>query len=240
MPRAIGAQQNKIPTVGRPTVSVFYTTVVTSSDTYIVPKTGTYRVMCLGSGGTGSGTSGQRGGGSALPAYAEIDLTAGESVALTIAAGAAGQNQQYGGTPGAATSFGAYLVGTGGAPGGDPNPGPGWGGGGDPGGDGGTLGNDGGDTGAAGAGPQLLTFLQAQFSDVTLATGTAGSVSSGGSSCGGGAAGLLVNGSGPSGTSPDTSKGGKGSGYGAASGGRGDGSNAETSNAGVMLIGVPG
>jgi hypothetical protein len=226
-------------TIGGGSVTPTYTTtVITSSTTFVAGPAGVYRIMCLGSGGTGSGTNGQRGAGSAIPVYAEVTLTAAQNVTVTIAAGRAGINQQYGGTPGNATSFGTLVVGPGGTPGGDPNPGPGWAGGGDAGAAGGTLGNAGGGPGGAGAGSELLAFLQAQFADVTLASGTAGAAASSGSG-GGGGAGLLVNASGPSGSSAAANKGGRGSGYGGASGGRGDGSNAETSNVGVMLIGVP-
>jgi hypothetical protein len=216
----------------------YTTTVITSSTTFVASGAGVYRIMCLGSGGTGSGTSGQRGAGSAIPVYAEVTLTAAQNVTVTIAAGRAGINEQKVGTPGNATSFGTLVVGPGGSPGFENDGGPGWAGGGDAGAAGGTLGNAGGGPGGAGAGSELLAFLQAQFADVTLASGTAGAARSSGYG-GGGGAGLLVNASGPSGSSAAANKGGRGSGYGGASGGRGDGSNPETSNAGVMLIGVP-
>jgi hypothetical protein len=95
----------------------YTTTVITSSTTFVASGAGVYRIMCLGSGGTGSGTSGQRGAGSAIPVYAEVTLTAAQNVTVTIAAGRAGINEQKVGTPGNATSFGTLVVGPGGSPG---------------------------------------------------------------------------------------------------------------------------
>jgi hypothetical protein len=158
----------------------YTTTVITSSTTFVASGAGVYRIMCLGSGGTGSGTSGQRGAGSAIPVYAEVTLTAAQNVTVTIAAGQAGINEQKVGTPGNATSFGTLVVGPGGSPGFENDGGPGWAGGGDAGAAGGTLGNAGGGPGGAGAGSELLAFLQAQFADVTLASGTAGAARSSG------------------------------------------------------------
>jgi hypothetical protein len=109
----------------------YTTTVITSSTTFVASGAGVYRIMCLGSGGTGSGTSGQRGAGSAIPVYAEVTLTAAQNVTVTIAAGRAGINEQKVGTPGNATSFGTLVVGPGGSPGFENDGGPGWAGGGD-------------------------------------------------------------------------------------------------------------
>jgi hypothetical protein len=134
----------------------YTTTVITSSTTFVASGAGVYRIMCLGSGGTGSGTSGQRGAGSAIPVYAEVTLTAAQNVTVTIAAGRAGINEQKVGTPGNATSFGTLVVGPGGSPGFENDGGPGWAGGGDAGAAGGTLGNAGGGPGGAGAGSELL------------------------------------------------------------------------------------
>lgn len=118
------------------------------------------------------------------------------------------------------------------------NPARGWSGGGDTNhGSGSQLGADAvsGGKGAAG----ILEWLQTRFTDVTLASGTAGAGATSGEGFGGGA-GLMINGGGPTGITGSGNEGGRGQEYGGASGGCGDAGATQIGNPGVVLIGVPG
>lgn len=192
-------------------------TIYTSDDTFVAGDAGTYRVCCIGSGGTGFvGSSPRPGGGSGWVIYSEVTLTASENVTVTI--GAAVSADATNGNP---TKFGSYVQGPGGEPGTSSRGGDGFSGGGyddnaDDGGEGGADGE--GSSPGLGQGTSIIDFLNTKFTDVTFAAGSESSPPGGNN----GAGGMNVNGSGN---------------YGA--GTTGSSSNAPTSTAGVLIVAGP-
>lgn len=73
--------------------------------TFVVPKTGRYTLELYGGGG-GSAKNSTWTGGSSCQTYDVINLTKGETLAITVGAAGSGYTGQQGGT----TSFGSYTV----------------------------------------------------------------------------------------------------------------------------------
>lgn len=218
----------------------YTTTIITSSQTFDATVAGVHRFMLLGSGATAprkESVGGSGGGGACpVPLYLEFDLTVGQAVTIAIAgaASAPGTDRRIGNVgnitsitvSGVSYSTPAAAFGALDDTQSDSKGGRGWARGGDGGGSGSSL--DG----------NLLAFLSSRFPGVVLTSGAAGPGSGGGHRSGGGAAGLLIDGTGPAGTSSTSITGGRGEGYGAGAGA--DAATAQASNPGVVLIGVPG
>jgi len=90
--------------------------ILTISQNFVVPKTGKYFVLVSGGGGSGGCAYGyssaihSTGGGSGGVAYGILNLTAAESISVTIGAGGAPAPSSSDGNDGGQTSFGSYLT----------------------------------------------------------------------------------------------------------------------------------
>lgn len=208
-------------------------TIFISAGTFTADTTATYRVFAIGGGGGGGYDEGA-GGGSGRVAYEEIDLTDGDTVAVTIGAGGyagtSGANKDGG--DGAATTFGTHLTATGGDGGGKNNANGGnggSGGGGDPGtssvdgGAGGQAGGPGGhghdNIGGTGQGESFTEHL-CKIIKVDLTPGAGGTTNDRNASGGGGGGGITVGSetTGALANPADTARGGMGYGGGGAGG----------------------
>lgn len=234
--RAVRRLRDRIGAGGSPAVA---TSVIASNTTFVAGEAGVYRVLCLTSGGSGkASTTDPRSGASGRYAYAEVSLTAGQNVSVTIGEAAAGATNTAGNN-GNATSFGSHLFVSALGTRAEAGEHTGWAGG-SSGGPGAALGSDGtGGTPGKGQGSSTLTWVASRFAGVALTSGAVGAQSTGGSDGSGGAAGLLVDGSGPAGTSPTTIRGGRGEGYGAGSGAVNGSGSTEASNPGVCIVEGP-
>ncbi|MGE0703511.1 MAG: glycine-rich domain-containing protein [Vicinamibacterales bacterium] len=210
----------------------------TTSGSFTVPAGITsLRVLAVG-GGAGGGGGHQGGGGSGLVAYALLAVSPGDNISLTVGAGGTGaaqanDNNQFAGTPGGTTTFGAALVS---APGGtgvtsgnaSGNNGGSGGGGACNGGTTGGAGGSGGGNGVSctvtgGTGQGDYSGLLANFTQSALTAGAGGAGGSMSNAGGGGAGGILVEAAGPTagagGGGATSGQGGVGYGAGGGAGG---------------------
>lgn len=211
--------------------------IFTSNGTFTVPAGVTQvRVLCVGGGGGGA-SGHQGGGGSGYVQTGTFNVSAGQTINVTVGTGGTGasavnnDNTIIGISPGTASSFGNLLTANGGqvvtsVNGGGQHGGSGGGGscnGGSPGGNGGTAGSNGGACNQPyGNGQGNYTASLSMFirNSITAGAGGAGGQSS--HSGGGGGGGILINGTGPSGGDGPQSfsaKGGAGYGGGGGAGG---------------------
>jgi len=99
-------------------------TVFTSSGTWTRPSgVSLVQVVCIGAGGTGGTNNGTRGhhGGNGAYAMDWVDVSGDNTVSVTVGTSSSGPGNAYtsspnvGGATGGASSFGAYVIGGGGA-----------------------------------------------------------------------------------------------------------------------------